>query len=113
MRFEQCPSVMPGGHLFAVSVYGPNHDYPDPPVQLLMSPRMTVEALVEYFFMVFFGHNPNEEDLFGCPADIPRRWQVTFPSLFLTSLRLFPLFSFSYSRRFFSGAYDAWGGPRF
>ena len=92
MRLEQCPSEMPDGHLFAVSVFGPNHDHPDPPVQLLLSPRMTVEALVEYFFMVFFGHNPNEEDLFGRPADIPRRWQVTFP---------FPLFSLSVSSLFF------------
>ena len=83
MRLEQCPSFMPSGPLILVSVYGPDHDIPGPPIQLLLSSRMTVDALVEYFFMVFFGHNPNKDGLspFGGPTDVPHRWQVTFPFL--------------------------------
>jgi hypothetical protein len=38
---------------------------------------MTVEALVEYFFMVFLGFDPNKEDLPQGSLDAPRdRWQV-------------------------------------
>jgi hypothetical protein len=95
MRLEQCPSVLPEGLLFAVSVFGPGHDYPEPPVQLLVSPRMTVEALVEYFYMVFFGLDPNKEDLFQGPLDVPRdRWQVACLPFSLPSYLLPLLFSF-------------------
>lgn len=75
-RFEVCPSVMPDGHLTSVSVFGPAHDPPNLPVKLLVSLSMSVEALVDYIFMVFFGQNPNDEDLFSTPGDVPRRWQV-------------------------------------
>ena len=75
-RLELCPSVMPGGHLTSISVFGPAHDPPGLPVKLLVSLGMPVEALVDYLFMVFFGHNPTDEDIFRDPGDIPRRWQV-------------------------------------
>ena len=75
-RLELCPSVMPDGYLTSISVFGPAHDPPGLPVKLLVSPGMSVEALVDYIFMVFFGHNPNDEDIFGDPGDVPRRWQV-------------------------------------
>ena len=75
-RLELCPSVMPGGYLTSISVFGPAHDPPGLPVKLLVSPGMSVEALVDYISMVFFGHNPNDEDIFGDPGDVPRRWQV-------------------------------------
>ena len=75
-RFEACPSVMPDGHLTSVSVFGPAHDPPNLPVKLLVSLGMSVEALVDYIFMAFFGHDPNDEDLFRAPGDVPRRWQV-------------------------------------
>ena len=67
---------MPDGHLTSISVFGPAHDHPESPVKLLVSLGMTVEALADYIFMVFFGYNPNDEDLLGDPGDIPYRWQV-------------------------------------
>jgi hypothetical protein len=83
---------------------------------------MSVEALVNYVFMVFFGHNPNEEDLFGSLADIPRRWQVCSLFALLLSFLLSSFFSFVStcgvmyafsSLHLFSpsppGASDAWG----
>ena len=76
VRFEACPSVMPNGHFTSISVFGPDHDLPELPVKLLVSLDMTVEALTDYIFIVFFGHNPTDEDLFGEPGDVPRRWQV-------------------------------------
>ena len=122
VRLEHCPSIMPGGRLFAVSVYGPEHELPAPPVELLVSARMSVEALVNYVFMVFFGHNPNEEDLFGSLADIPRRWQVHSFTTLLLSFLLSSLFSFVVAcgvvyafsslylfSSFPQGASDAWG----
>ena len=75
-RLELCPSVLPDGYFTSISVFGPVHDPPELPVKLLVSLGMTVEALIDYIFMVFFGHNPNDGDIFGDPGAEPRRWQV-------------------------------------
>ena len=79
-RLEICPSVMPDGHLISISVVGPVHDPPVPPVILLVSPTMSIEALIDYVFMVSFGHLPSDGDTSWSIAGVSRRpcrrWQV-------------------------------------
>ena len=79
VRLENCSSVLPDGPYFSIFVYGPDHEIPSPPVELLMSSGMLVEAMADYVFMVFLGFNPNSKDLCGGLVDggaTPCRWQL-------------------------------------